>query len=162
MKTRHRALASVMAVAIIFLSTPAWAARDPELTRAMALVAAGDLDEASSVLDRLIRRLAKGAATPDLAEAHLYMGVTHSMLSSEAKVQGEFREALKLNPNLTLAPDRWSPRVLKSFAAAREAFAGTGGARPPGPPRHWSRRHPSRRGDERVGEGLPKHLDWTG
>lgn len=111
----------VLVVLVLSAAPPSSAeALDDELNRAIALIGAGDLEQAGATLDAVIRRLTRGSGqSPELAEAYLYLGVTHAMLNSEVTARGAFREALRLNPALNLSSDRFPPKVLRAFAAAR-------------------------------------------
>jgi hypothetical protein len=72
-----------------------------------------------------VKRLsATPARKDDLAQAYLWLGVAYAQLDSEKSGRASFREALTLDPRVSLA-EGWPPKVSRLFAAAR------GGAAPP-------------------------------
>ncbi|HEY7411528.1 MAG TPA: VWA domain-containing protein [Vicinamibacteria bacterium] len=101
-------------------TTAPTAPSDPDLDEGARLVAAGDFQGAVERLDRVLRRLSTaGGATRDLALAHLYMGVAYLGLDQEKAGRASFREALKLDGALTLAPERFPAKAVAAFEAAR-------------------------------------------
>jgi hypothetical protein len=96
------------------------AVSDAELTAAMRLVGEGDFQAAVERLDPVVRRLStSGGAPRDLALAHLYLGVAYIGLDQEKAGRANFREALKLDGGLALAPGKFAPNVMRALDEAR-------------------------------------------
>jgi TonB family protein len=112
------AAAFVMLLALTSL-TGAQTAADAGLTKGIAQVQDGRWDDAVSTLSDVVKRLsAAPARKDDLAQAYLWLGVAYAQLDSEKSGRASFREALKLDPRVTLA-EGWPPKVSRLFAAAK-------------------------------------------
>jgi len=113
------------AVVVLALASgvAAQSATDAGLTRGIARVKEGFLDDAVATLDDVVRRL---SATParkgDLAQAYLWLGIAYAQLDSEKSGRASFREALRLDPGVSLA-EGWPPKVAQLFAAVRAEAA---------------------------------------
>ncbi len=101
-------------------AAPAEAATDSELAAALRLVGEGDFQSAVERLDPVVRRLSTAGGSPrDLALAHLYLGVAYLGLDQEKAGRASFREALKLDGALALAPEKFPPKVIRALDEAR-------------------------------------------
>jgi hypothetical protein len=80
----------------------------------------GDFDNAVFSLDTAIRRL---AAQPELKShlprAYAYLGATYVALDREDVAKGKFREALQLEPQYSLDPNEFPPKVIRVFESQR-------------------------------------------
>jgi hypothetical protein len=111
---------------------------DPEIARGLKLADDGDYDSAILVLDAAVRRLSTDTTRRlELAQAYLYLGIAYVAKGRETAAKAQFREALRRAGDLTLSADRFPPKVVDIFEAARDEVArapGTaGGTRAPGP-----------------------------
>jgi hypothetical protein len=112
----------VAASLIVALANPLVAAPLPEedLARGIGLVRQGDFQGAVPPLARVIDDL-----TPDLrrrgelSRAYLFLGVAYLELGQELDARGKFREALRNNPKLRLAPTEFSAQVMRVFETER-------------------------------------------
>ena len=115
-----------LALCLTLLAPPPvmWAAQaptDPEIVRGLKLVDEGDYDTAILTLDSAVRRLAaEPSRTGELAQAYLYLGLAYVAKGQETAAKSKFREALKRAGDLTLSADRFPPKVLNIFEAARD------------------------------------------
>jgi hypothetical protein len=128
----RRVLAGALALA---LAAPAGAqgpaGPDPEVVRGVQQVEEGDYDAAILTLDTAARRLAAaGAHTRELSQAYLYLGVAYVGKGHEAAAKAKFREAVLQLRDLTLSPDKFPPKVIDLFEAAREEVRTTPAAAP--------------------------------
>jgi hypothetical protein len=108
--------------ALMSATPPVCAATDPEVVKGMKLVEEGHYDAGILTLDGASRRLAtdpRGGAV-DLPQAYLYMGIAFVGKGQDAAAKAQFREALLLNKGLTLSADRFAPKTISLFEAARE------------------------------------------
>lgn len=118
----------VLSVTLVFLlaapvSYPQAAptTKDPEVLKGIALVEEGDYDGAIVTLDRAARRLAEAKNQPgELSQAYLYLGIAYVGKGHEAAAKAKFREAVMQLRDLTLTPDKFPPKVIDLFEAARE------------------------------------------
>jgi hypothetical protein len=109
---------------------------DPDIARGLKLVDEGDYDSAILALDAAVRRLSTDTARgPELAQAYLYLGIAYMAKGSETAAKAKFREALKRAGDLTLSADRYPPKVVNIFEAARDEVnrAQPGAAATPAP-----------------------------
>ena len=96
------------------------AAADAELQRGIRQVEDGDYDPAIVTLDAAARRLAGDPARArDLSQAYLYLGIAYIGKGHEAAAKAKFREAVAQIKDLTLSPDKFPPKVIDLFEAAR-------------------------------------------
>lgn len=128
----RRVLAGALALA---LAAPAGAqapaGADPEVVRGVQQVEEGDYDAAILTLDNAARRLAAaGAHTRELSQAYLYLGVAYVGKGHEAAAKAKFREAVMQLRDLTLSPDKFPPKVIDLFEAARDEVQRTPAAAP--------------------------------
>jgi hypothetical protein len=128
-KTLAVALATSLSWGPAFAQT---ATTDPELLRGIRQVDDGDYDPAIVTLDAAARRLAADPArSRDLSQAYLYLGIAYIGKGHEAAAKAKFREAVAQIKDLTLSPDKFPPKVIDLFEAARaEAKAQTAAAAP--------------------------------
>jgi hypothetical protein len=113
---------------ILALGVCAWpvmlraeAATDPEIVKGIKAVDDGDFDMAILTLDNAARRLAGDPARRnDLSQAYLYLGIAYVGKGHEAAAKAKFREALSRIKDLTLSPDKFPPKVINVFEAAKE------------------------------------------
>jgi hypothetical protein len=93
---------------------------DAELQRGIRQVEDGDYDPAIVTLDAAARRLAGDPARArDLSQAYLYLGIAYIGKGHEAAAKAKFREAVAQIKDLTLSPDKFPPKVIDLFEAAR-------------------------------------------
>src|SRR5262249_33444419 len=91
-----------------------------DVQHGIALVDQGDFEAAVVALDAALRDLqGRPAADEQRALANLYLGVAYLELDQEVTSRAKFRAALRLQPALRLAPDRFSPQVIRTFEAVR-------------------------------------------
>ncbi|MBI3932062.1 MAG: hypothetical protein HY317_01480 [Acidobacteria bacterium] len=97
---------------------------DPEIVKGMKQVDEGDYDAAILTLDAAARRLAPDPAkTKDLSQAYLYLGIAYVGKGHEAAAKAKFREALTQIKDLSLSPDKFPPKVIDVFEAAKQEAA---------------------------------------
>jgi hypothetical protein len=123
-------------LAVVFVGTllaPCVRADDPELAAGVRQVDQGDFEGAIVTLEPVVRRLGP-AGGPDAAQACLYLGIAHLALDQTDAARALFRQALDHEPELKLGADRYSPKILNAFEAARrERDAAVAAARAPAP-----------------------------
>jgi hypothetical protein len=94
---------------------------DADLLRGIRQVEDGDYDPAIVTLDAAARRLTGDPARArDLSQAYLYLGIAYIGKGHEAAAKAKFREAVAQIKDLTLSPDKFPPKVIDLFEAARE------------------------------------------
>jgi hypothetical protein len=99
---------------------------DADVLKGIALVEEGDYDGAIFTLDKAARRLAESKQQPnDLSQAYLYLGIAYVGKGHEAAAKAKFKEALAQIRDLTLSADRFPPKVINAFEAAKEEAAKT-------------------------------------
>lgn len=130
----RRMLAPSLAASIV-LAPAAFAqpaGPDPDLARGVRQVEDGDYDSAIVTLDATARRLAADPGRArDLSQAYLYLGIAYIGKGHEAAAKAKFREAVAQIKDLTLSPDKFPPKVIDLFEAARaEARSQDSGAAP--------------------------------
>jgi formylglycine-generating enzyme required for sulfatase activity len=107
-------------VALVAAGALAQPAVEGELTKGVRQIEDGYLEDGVTTLERVVRRLsAQPARSQELAQAYLYLGIAHAQMDTEKSARASFREALKLDPGLTLVAARWPPKVLRAFTAIR-------------------------------------------
>ena len=110
---------------------PAASAQEEDLARGIALVDEGDYDAAILVLDTEARRLARDPArTRDLSQAYVYLGIAYMGKGHEAAAKAKFKEAVAQVKDLTLSPDKFAPKVIDAFEAAKSEAAAVGASAP--------------------------------
>ena len=129
---RHGLVVGVLAATVLALSVPARAQApksDPEVEKGIRQVEEGDYDAAILTLDAASRRLGTDAGhSRELSQAYLYLGVAYIGKGHEAAAKAKFKEAVKQLRDLTLSPDKFPPKVIDVFEAARDEVS-----REPGP-----------------------------
>jgi hypothetical protein len=96
------------------------ATADADLQRGIRQVEDGDYDPAIVTLDAAARRLVGDPARArDLSQAYLYLGIAYIGKGHEAAAKAKFREAVAQIKDLTLSPDKFPPKVIDLFEAAR-------------------------------------------
>jgi hypothetical protein len=127
------ALALALALVILPASLPAETPppADPDVARGMAQIDEGDYDAAILTLDNAARRLAQDSKrTRELSQAYLYLGIAYMGKGHEAAAKAKFREALAQIKDLTLSPEKFPPKVIDVFEAAKEEEAKASAAAP--------------------------------
>jgi tetratricopeptide (TPR) repeat protein len=95
--------------------------KDAEVAKGVKAVDEGDYDAAILTLDNAARRLAADPTkVKDLSEAYLYLGIAYVGKGHESAAKAKFREALTQIKDLSLSPDKFPPKVIDVFEAARE------------------------------------------
>jgi hypothetical protein len=116
-------------LALVLAASLAWApiasgqpaASDAEVLRGIRQVEDGDYDPAIVTLDAAARRLTGDPARArDLSQAYLYLGIAYIGKGHEAAAKAKFREAVAQIKDLTLSPDKFPPKVIDLFEAARQ------------------------------------------
>jgi hypothetical protein len=93
---------------------------DPDLAAGLRQVSEGDFEGAIATLDAAARRLAVDPRRKaEVLEAYVHLGVALVALDQRGAARERFRLALGLDPQLTLRPDRHSPKVIAVFEEAR-------------------------------------------
>jgi hypothetical protein len=116
---------TVLALAAVLLlaSTPPAGATlpsDPDVERGIKLVEDGDYDGAIFLLDATARRLAQDPRrAQDLSQAYLHLGIAYLAKGHESAAKAQFREALARIHDLSLSSERFSPKVIDLFEAAK-------------------------------------------
>jgi len=128
------ALRVVLSLALALGSVPSGAQAPPsdaEVLKGIKQVDDGDYDAAILTLDSAARRLATDPKRGrELSQAYLYLGIAYVGKGQEAAARARFREALGQIKDLSLSPDRYPPKVIDIFEAAKEDMAK---APPPAP-----------------------------
>jgi len=122
--------ASCVIVAMTLAGGPqglwAQAGEDPDVARGVKQVDDGDYDGAILTLDNAARRLsAQSGKERDLAQAYLYLGVAYMGKGAETSAKARFRDALAQAKDLNLSPEKFPPKVINLFEAAREELERT-------------------------------------
>jgi hypothetical protein len=134
----RKALCLALVLGLVSLPQPVPAqtpSTDPDIVRGMAQVDEGDYDAAILTLDNAARRLAQDPKrTGDLSQAYLYLGIAYMGKGHEAAARAKFREALGQIKDLTLSPEKFPPKVIDAFEAAKEEAQKSAPAAPPTEP----------------------------
>ncbi|HET7746837.1 MAG TPA: hypothetical protein VFM29_06025, partial [Vicinamibacteria bacterium] len=113
-----------MVLAVVLALSPAGlpgADVDPEIAKGIQLVEDGEYDAAIVVLDAATRRLAAaGAPSRALGDGFLYLGVAYLAKGHEITAKARFREALAHVRDLRLSAEKFAPKVMEVFEAARQ------------------------------------------
>ena len=111
-------LAASLSYSSLALGQPVTA--DADVLRGIRQVEDGDYDPAIVTLDAAARRLTGDPARArDLSQAYLYLGIAYIGKGHEAAAKAKFREAVAQIKDLTLSPDKFPPKVIDLFEAAR-------------------------------------------
>lgn len=110
---------------------------DPDLAAGLRQVTEGDFEGAIATLDAAARRLAADPRRKaEVLEAYVHLGIALVALDQRGAARERFRLALALDPQLTLSPDRYSPKVIavldetRREAEAAKRAAGPSPAKP--------------------------------
>ena len=94
-----------------------------ELDAAKTLYRDGRLDDAIGALRAVVGKLNALRDARDrtlhLADAHFHLGLAYLAMRNESAAVENFRQVAALDPDRTLDPDIYSPRVLTVYARAR-------------------------------------------
>jgi hypothetical protein len=119
----HTARCGALVLLVFSLVASPTAAQTPTdfgLSEGMKQVDEGEFDNAIVTLDTAARRL---AADPkrvrELSQAYLYLGIAYVGKGHEAAAKAKFREALAGMKDLSLSAERFPPKVVDLFEAAR-------------------------------------------
>ena len=126
----RRVVASILVMSLgvgPLLAAESGAASDADVIKGIQQVEDGEYDTAILTLDAAARRLAGQNKPRDLAQAYLYLGIAYFGKGQEAAAKARFREAVRQIGDLSLSPDRFPPKVVNLFEAARDEV---GSARP--------------------------------
>lgn len=117
----RKALSLAMAVVLATITIPVSAQNlDVDVQKGIAQVDEGDYDGAILTLDNAARRLtADKAKANDLAQAYLYLGIAYIGKGREAAAKAKFREAVAQIKTLSLSADKFPPKVVDLFEAAK-------------------------------------------
>jgi hypothetical protein len=138
----RKALLPLLLVALVVPPAQTDTPTDPEIAKGIAQVDDGDYDGAILTLDNTARRLAADPKrSADLSQAYLYLGIAYIGKGHEAAGKAKFREAIAQIRTLSLSPDKFPPKVIDIFEAAKAeenrnapvaatTAAGAGGAAP--------------------------------
>ncbi len=122
-----RALCTLLVLAIAASPVPVPAQApptDPEVLKGIKQVDDGEYDAAIFTLDTAARRLAASPAmVRELSQAYLYLGIAYVGKGQEAAARARFREALGQIKDMSLSPDKYPPKVINLFEAAKEEMA---------------------------------------
>jgi hypothetical protein len=103
---------------------------DADVRKGVGLVEEGDYDGAILLLDNASRRLAGDPARGrELSTAYLYLGIAYLGKGHEAAARSNFREAVSRLRDLSLSPEKFSPRIIDLVEAAKAEV----GKAPPAP-----------------------------
>jgi hypothetical protein len=121
----RRALAGCLVLALVApVGAQAPVVSDPDVREGIRQVEEGDYDAAILTLDNAARRLsADPTRARELSQAYLYLGVAYVGKGHEAAAKSKFREAVIQLRDLTLSPEKFPPKVIDLFEAAREEVA---------------------------------------
>jgi tetratricopeptide (TPR) repeat protein len=120
----RKALSLVLALGLLGIPSPTAAQSvptDPDVAKGVRQVDEGDYDAAIVTLDAASRRLAGDPArVRDLSAAYLYLGIAYVAKGHEAAAKAKFRDAVRQIKDLVLSTDKYPPKVIDLFEAARE------------------------------------------
>ncbi len=121
----RRVLSLLLVVGLSVGATPSFAqVKDPEVVKGIKQVEDGDYDGAILTLDNAARRLASDPNKfRDLSQAYLYLGISYAGKGHEAAAKAKFREALVQTKDLSLSPEKFPPKVINLFEAAKQERA---------------------------------------
>jgi hypothetical protein len=109
-----------------------------DLDRAKTFYRDGHLDEAVGTLKQVVSQLNQMrdnlSRKAQLADAHLHLGLSYFALRDESAALENFRQVVALDPDRTLDPDVYSPKVMSLFEQARSDLGATRASRTVGAP----------------------------
>ena len=121
-----RGVLSLLMIAILVVlpalasAAPASEPTDPDVLKGVKQVEDGDYDGAIFTLDGAARRLATDPKkVADLSHAYLYLGIAYMGKGHEAAAKAKFKEAVATIKDLSLSPDKFPPKVIDVFEAAK-------------------------------------------
>lgn len=115
-------MVSLILALLLAQTAPAPAARVEDGIR---LVEQGDFETAVGTLRAAVAAIAGDPArSVERARANLYLGVAHLALGQNTDAHGAFVSALRDDPRLRVTVDRFSPKVVAAFEAARSQQPG--------------------------------------
>jgi hypothetical protein len=115
-----RRVGPLFVMLLLAVQASAQPANDHGLAEGMRQVDEGEFDNAIVTLDTAARRLARDPARArELSQAYLYLGIAYVGKGHEAAAKAKFREALAQIKDLSLSTDRFPPKVIDLFEAAR-------------------------------------------
>jgi len=131
----RRVLAVAMALVLALATIPVAAqSLDADVQKGIAQVDDGDYDGAILTLDNAARRLAVDKTkSNDLAQAYLYLGIAYIGKGRDAAAKAKFREAVAQIKTLSLSADKFPPKVVDLFEAAKAEEARATAAPSPTP-----------------------------
>jgi TonB family protein len=112
---------------VVALAGPAWAQQGPdvELVKGIRQVRDRHLDDAVATLNGVVQRLSPAHdRKDDLAQAYLWLGIAYADLDLEKSGRANFREALKIDPQVS-ATGAWPPKAARLFAAVKAEAVGS-------------------------------------
>jgi hypothetical protein len=109
-------LMGAVAVALTPPATPV-----PTLVAGISQYDEGDMTGSVLTLETVIRSLSVEPAlhANDLSQAYLYRGAAFVRLAQEENAKGSFASALQYDKELRITEEKWPPRVVRVFEAAR-------------------------------------------
>ena len=127
-----RIILATLMCATVSSSSPSDAGQQTDVERdldqAKVLYRDGRLDEAVAslrdVIDQLNTLRDQQGRQTQLAEAHLYLGLSFFAVRNESAALENFRQVVALDPRRTLDPEVYSPRVIGLFEQARGDIEG--------------------------------------
>ena len=151
----RKVLSVVLALGLLGVTFPAAAQpapSDPEVVKGIRQVDEGDYDAAIVTLDAASRRLAGDPArVRDLSQAYLYLGIAYVGKGHEAAAKAKFREAVRQIKDLVLSTDKYPPKVIDLFEAAREEVSRDATPAPTAPSPAVSSAPPPKKGGSHKG-----------
>jgi hypothetical protein len=122
-----RVVSLVLGLALAAGSTPTQpVTSDPGLAAGIRQVEDGDFDAAIVTLDAAARRLvSEPRRAHELSQAYLYLGIAYVGKGHEAAAKAKFREAVLQMRELSLSPEKFPPKIINLFEAARAEAART-------------------------------------
>src|SRR6185436_11901306 len=122
-RTMRKTLSLFMVLALLVAAqpVPAETPTDPEVLKGIQQTEDGDYDAAIFTLDAAARRLAADPSRPaDLSQAYLYLGIAFVGKGHDAAAKARFRDALQQLHSLSLSAEKYPPKVINVFEAARD------------------------------------------
>jgi len=121
---RKKMLSLVLSLALAAVPAVAQVPADPDVAKGVKQVDEGDYDAAILTLDNAARRLSSDSSkSRELSYAYLYLGIAYMGKGHEAAAKAKFREAVSRVTDLSLSPDRFSPKIIDLFESVKEETA---------------------------------------
>lgn len=130
---REKILCLCLAFSLAITPAGAQVPTDPDVAKGVKQVDEGDYDAAILTLDNAARHLAADPSkSRELSYAYLYLGIAYMGKGHEAAAKAKFREAVSRLKDLSLSPDKFSPKIIDLFETVKEETAkGDGPAKAP-------------------------------